>query len=923
MPVVHVQTESEKALAKERLIRVDLEAIGVGEQVSSLKHLTVKSSSSTLKKLVSYVTRLMMDNKMSMVPLVVSIFMVLLSKFLFILKPILYKHSVDAIMQATAATAMKNSFMQASLVREAFLFMIGYGVLRLAGSLAHEMRNVVIARHAQTIGRLISKSAFEHIVSLETDFHSKGRSGSTVQVVDRGTRSFMVICRSIFLSFIPTLIELGLVCAILFFQFNALFSILTLATFGLYVLFTLRMNNSLGSVRKIMNLVDIEASGRLTDSFFNVETLKLFGNEKFEAERYDSCLKESQYWAIRNEKLFALLNFGQGSIFSFGLTIMLVIALQRIGQATLTVGDLLMIASLLEQLWIPLNFLGWQYRELKQALLDTENLFTLLDRPSKISDAPGAKQLVVRGGEIVFDNVSFSYELSEKEMEAAAALSNNSNGSVLVASGAQANGNGANRHTLHGVSFTVPPGKTVAIVGKSGSGKSTTLKLLQRMYDVDSGSIRIDGHDVTNVTLESLRSSIGIIPQDTALFNDTILYNIAYGNPTATEQEIVDAAKKAKIHRTIMAMPKGYYTRVGDKGVRLSGGERQRISIARCILKNPRILLCDEATSSLDTNTEREIAQSLRELQANRSCVIIAHRLSTIEHADKIVVIQKGKVVEEGAHAELLAKNGVYKQMVEAQSTKMNNNGGNDSIVVTGFESAKASISGTEPASTLAPRKPKPLHTSGPKDNTSERNEAQRENMGFGDDVNNNGSISNARATVFPQQQTTANTNAPMQSSAGTTGFSDSRYTNSVDDCEDTANSTNAGASSSTGPRATILPQSSTTSNTNSPVQTSGTTTGFSDSRFINDYDGAENSGSQQGNGGSNTSGSATNGPSASMQTMGPSTLSAGVGLTYANSSAAPPGTGGSGSGYMGYTSTEVLIMDDSAPGESSSPIAL
>jgi ATP-binding cassette subfamily B protein len=435
---------------------------------------------------------------------------------------------------------------------------------------------------------------------------------------------------------VPTLIEIGLVCAILWAMFDASYPLVTLFCVVGYVAYTLGITEWRIKYRRQMNETDQEANTRAIDSLLNYETVKYFGNEQYEANRYDQALARYERASVASKSSLSLLNIGQATIIGIGLAVLLWMAGRDVIAGTMTVGDFVLVNTYLIQLYIPLNFLGFVYREIKQAVTDMEAMFRLLDVAADVKDAPGAKPLRQGLGEVEFAGVSFAYD--------------------------------PRRPILRDVSFRVPPGGRIAIVGASGAGKSTISRLLFRFYDVTAGTVRIDGEDIRKATQQSVRAAIGIVPQDTVLFNDTIYYNIAYGRPGATPAEIEDAARLARIHDFIMASPDGYQTMVGERGLKLSGGEKQRVAIARTILKRPRILLFDEATSALDTRTEREIQASLREVSQGRTTLVIAHRLSTIVDADEIIVLADGRIAERGTHATLLAAGGLYATMWQRQA---------------------------------------------------------------------------------------------------------------------------------------------------------------------------------------------------------------------------------------------------------------
>ncbi len=506
--------------------------------------------------------------------------------------------------------------------------LVTYGVLRLSTSLFGELRDVIFARVTQSTVRKVALQVFQHLHELALRFHLERRTGGLSRDIERGSRGISFLLSFLVFNILPTLLEIALVIGILLALFNPWFALITFISLAAYVAFSLIVTEWRMVFRRSMNELDSKANTRAIDSLLNYETVKYFGNEPFEASRYDDSLAAWESAAVKNQTSLGLLNFGQGAIIGIGMTLLLALAGQGVVEGTLTLGDLVMINAYLLQLFMPLNFLGFVYREIKNSLADMEKMFALLAANREVADKPDAKPLDVNGGEIVFDDVHFGYT--------------------------------PQRMILNGVSFRVPPGKKIAVVGHSGAGKSTLSRLLFRFYDVNSGAIRINGQDIRDVTQQSLRAAIGIVPQDTVLFNDTIYYNIAYGKPGATADEVHRAAAMAHIHHFIQSLPEGYETTVGERGLKLSGGEKQRVAIARTILKNPTILVFDEATSALDSHAEQSILKALKEVAMNHTTLVIAHRLSTIIDADEILVMDQGRIVERGNHGELLAKQGHY-----------------------------------------------------------------------------------------------------------------------------------------------------------------------------------------------------------------------------------------------------------------------
>ena len=566
------------------------------------------------------------DSRELRLRVVVAMVMLGLAKVANVYTPMLYKEAVD-ILTPTSGAAMA--------VAVPVMLIIGYGIARILSISFGELRDFFFAKVAARAIRQSALKTFRHLHALALRFHLERQTGGVSRAIERGVRGIDFLLRFMLFNIMPTLLEVLMVCGILVWLYDAIFAIVTLFTIIAYIAYTLVVTEWRIKFRRRMNEKDSEANTKAIDSLLNFETVKYFGNEQHEANRFDASLKEYERASILSNTSLALVNIGQGAIIAVGLTIVMILAGHGVADGSMTVGDFVLVNTYLIQLYLPLNFLGFVYREIKQSLADMESMFSLLTVEREIADAPDAKPLSVSGGEVVFRNVTFFYE--------------------------------KNRQILHGVDFTVPAGKTTAIVGPSGAGKSTISRILFRFYDVDEGSVTIDGQDIRAVTQDSLRAALGIVPQDTVLFNDSIYYNIAYGRPSASPSEIEDAARLARIHDFVMSLPEGYQTKVGERGLKLSGGEKQRVAIARTILKQPDILLFDEATSALDSQTEREIQTSLKEVSANRTTLVIAHRLSTIIDADEILVLEAGKVVERGRHGELLAAEGVYAKMWRRQ----------------------------------------------------------------------------------------------------------------------------------------------------------------------------------------------------------------------------------------------------------------
>ncbi len=541
--------------------------------------------------------------------------------------PVLLKYLVDAM-------TIPPGSAQALLVVPVGLI-VAYGALRLSTSLFTELRELIFAKATEGTARSISLQVFRHLHALSLRFHLERQTGGMTRDIERGTRAVHSLISYSLYSIVPTIIEVTMVLTVLAVKFDAWFAWITIAALVVYITFTITVTEWRTQFRKQMNEIDSTAHSRAIDSLLNYETVKYFNNEDFEAKRYDENLERLRKAALKSQSTLSLLNTGQQLIIATALVAMLWRATLGVAEGRLTLGDLVMVNAFMIQLYIPLNFLGVIYREIKQSLTDLDKMFVLLERNREVDDSPGAKPLQVTQGHVRFDKVSFGYD--------------------------------ANRPILHELSFEIPPGKTVAVVGPSGAGKSTLARLLYRFYDISGGSLSIDGQDIRQVTQSSLRGAVGIVPQDTVLFNDTVEYNIAYGRPGASRDEVEGAAKAAHIHAFIASTPKGYETMVGERGLKLSGGEKQRVAIARTLLKNPPILIFDEATSALDSANERAIQAELKSVSQGKTALVIAHRLSTVVDAHEIVVLEAGRIVERGPHAELLARNGRYAQMWRMQ----------------------------------------------------------------------------------------------------------------------------------------------------------------------------------------------------------------------------------------------------------------
>ncbi|CAI1024942.1 Putative multidrug export ATP-binding/permease protein SAV1866 [Serratia proteamaculans] len=564
------------------------------------------------------------DNPKLRYYLVIAFFFMVISKVSITLVPLAYKAMIDALSGETAR-----------MLAIPMGLILAYGVARIGGALFEELRNVMFVHVSQNATRLLGLRVFRQLHALSLRFHLERQTGGLSLSIERGTQAVATVLSRLLFSIFPILFEITLVSVIMWHLLNGWFALAILATVGCYILFTVMAVRWRTRFRRELNQANADTNSKSIDSLLNYETVKYFGNENFEAERFNMSRRLYEYAAIKNQFSFTAINLGQTAIISIGLIVMMAMAAQGIVQGRMTVGDFVLVNAYLLQLYQPLNFFGFIYAEVRQALIDMENMFDLLQEEQEIVDKPDAKELQLTAGEVSFDSVSFGYDVR--------------------------------RPILKNVSFTIPAGNTVAVVGASGAGKSTLSRLLFRFYDVSSGAVSIDGQDIRDLKQASLRAAIGIVPQDTVLFNDTLGYNIGYGKTGSSQEEIERAARLAHIHEFIVSLPDGYETRVGERGLKLSGGEKQRVAIARTILKNPAILVFDEATSALDTQTEREIQAHLREVSRDHTTLVIAHRLSTVVDADEIIVLEAGEIVERGRHDALLASNGRYAAMWQSQ----------------------------------------------------------------------------------------------------------------------------------------------------------------------------------------------------------------------------------------------------------------
>jgi ATP-binding cassette subfamily B protein len=582
-----------------------------------------RSTLATIRSLLPYIWP--KDSVGARVRVAVAFAFLLAAKGATVLVPLVYSRAVDALAPKLGGVLVVP-----------MALILGYGLLRVAAASFGELRDAIFAAVQQRTVRRVALQTFRHLHRLSLRFHLDRQTGGISRAIDRGTGGIEAVLRLAVFNVVPTLVEVALVTAILWNLFDWRYAALTLVAVALYLTFTFTFTGWRVRIRRTMNENDSDAKSKAVDSLLNYETVKYFGNEQHEAARFDAALARYEHAAVRSQVSLNMLNLGQAAIISVALALIMLMAAAEVAAGTLTVGRFVLVNTYLMQLYVPLNMLGFVYREIKQGLVDMEQMFRLMQVNAEVADRPGARKLVAPAGEVVFEDVRFGYR--------------------------------PDRLILRGVSFRVKPGGSVAIVGPTGAGKSTISRLLFRFYDVTGGRVLVDGNDIRDLTQDSLRAAMGVVPQDTVLFNDTIRYNIAYGRPGASQAEIEQAARLAQVHDFVLRLPDGYDTRVGERGLKLSGGEKQRVAIARTILKDPRILILDEATSALDTSTEQDIQGALRTVARHRTSLTIAHRLSTVVDADQILVLVDGLVVERGTHGELLALGGAYARMWALQA---------------------------------------------------------------------------------------------------------------------------------------------------------------------------------------------------------------------------------------------------------------
>ena len=594
-----------------------------------------RSGMRTIKRVLPYLWP--ENNREIKVRVILALVALVLARVISVITPFFYKGAVDAMTPGGT-----ESDATVFLIAGAVGLTVAYGVARLLTVGFNQLRDVLFAKVGQRALRRLALETFRHMHALSLRYHLTRKTGGLSRIIERGVKGVDFLLRFMLFSIGPLVLELLMIAAIMFFVFDVWYLAVIVATIAIYIWFTFKVTEWRVQIRKKMNDKDTDANQKAIDSLLNYETVKYFNAEDREAERYDESMRGYEKAALTTSYSLAFLNFGQSLFITTGLVIVMVMAGIGVNNGDLTVGDFVMVNAYMIQITMPLNFLGTVYREIRQSLIDMGEMFDLLQFEREVEDKPNAPELAIQGGELRFKDIHFSYN--------------------------------DDRSILNGLDLTVPAGETVAVVGPSGSGKSTIGRLMFRFYDVTDGSLSIDGQDVRDVTQKSLHQSIGIVPQDTVLFNDTVGYNIAYGRPDASEDEMIAAAKAAKIHDFFISLPDGYDTAVGERGLKLSGGEKQRVGIARTLLKNPPVLLLDEATSALDTDTERDIQESLRQMSEGRTVITIAHRLSTIVDADKIVVLDNGSIIEQGTHEELLNLEGRYAQMWHRQAADEEDN---------------------------------------------------------------------------------------------------------------------------------------------------------------------------------------------------------------------------------------------------------
>ena len=562
---------------------------------------------------------------------VISLILLAAAKVMTVLVPVILKYTVDALSLSSANEPIVTN----GWVGVPVLLLLAYGAARTVSLLFRELQGAIFARVGEFAVRGAALKTFEHLHRLSLRFHLDRQTGGLSRAIERGTRGIEFVIRIVLFNVAPTILEIFMVGVLLWTMLDVWFALVTMITIATYIFWTVSVTEWRNRFRRQMNESDSRAHTKAIDSLLNYETVKYFGNEEHETKRFDLALKSYEEAAVKSKTSLSLLNTGQGTIIAIGVTIVMLMAARGVTNGTMTIGDFVLVNTYLLQLYLPLNFLGSVYREIKHSLTDMEAMFSLLHEDEEVIDKPNAPDINITGGEVIFSNVSFAYD--------------------------------PRRAVLDGVSFAIPAGQTVAVVGASGAGKSTLSRLLFRFYDATGGKIEIDGQDIRDVSQSSLRRAIGIVPQDTVLFNDSIYYNIAYGRTDASPSEIENAARLAQIHDFVMSLPDGYQSIVGERGLKLSGGEKQRVAIARTILKKPNILVFDEATSALDTHTEKEIQSSLRQVSKGHTTLVVAHRLSTVIDADEILVLGDGQIQERGTHAKLLGQSGLYSSMWNRQ----------------------------------------------------------------------------------------------------------------------------------------------------------------------------------------------------------------------------------------------------------------